>query len=149
MTILVLVDGSGWSFKAAMMAMDIARRNGDDITLFSVLDRGEARAMAYNICSRSGVCTLLPQQEDTVWREMHRGMREELQNLLLVLTREGVSCTIQMREGDLKEEVVREAESGAYSLIVMGSYGRMGRSHQGSLPSRIGGAVSPPVLIVK
>lgn len=132
-----------------MMAMDIARRNGEDVSLFSVLDRMEARAMAYNLCSRSGVCTPLPEQEDKVWREMHRVIREELQNLLLVLTREGVTCTILMREGDLKEEVIRESESGTYSLIVMGSYGRMGRSHQGSLPSRIGGAVSPPVLIVK
>ena len=43
MKLLILLDGSVWSFKAALTALEIARKKEAKATLFSVLDIADAK----------------------------------------------------------------------------------------------------------
>lgn len=149
MKILVLLDGSAWSQKCALHAIQIARDKNADVTFFSVLDRNEARALAFNFCAQSDVCHLIKDYEEQIWRDMKRSINTELNDLLYHYTREDISCNTRMVEGDVGEEVVREANNGGYSLVVMGAYGKGGKSHEGALSENIAGLIKPPLLIVK
>ena len=59
MKILVLLDGSTWSQKGALHAIQIAKHKSADVTFFSVLDRNEAKALAFNFCAQSDMCHLI------------------------------------------------------------------------------------------
>ncbi|HNQ33226.1 MAG TPA: universal stress protein, partial [Methanoculleus sp.] len=59
MKILVLIDGSKWSQKAALHAIEVAKQKNGEVVLFSVLDIKEAKAMAFNFCTQSGICDRL------------------------------------------------------------------------------------------
>ena len=56
MKILVLIDGSKWSQKAALHAIEVAKRKNAEVVLFSVLDIGEAKAMAFFRFATSIAC---------------------------------------------------------------------------------------------
>jgi nucleotide-binding universal stress UspA family protein len=149
MKILVLLDGSTWSQKGALHAIQIAKHKSADVTFFSVLDRNEAKALAFNFCAQSDMCHLIKNYEEQIWRDMKKSINTELNDLLYYYTREDISCSTRIVEGSVSEEVVREANSGNYSLVVMGAYGKSGKSQYGTLAEHIAGLLKPPLLVVK
>ena len=148
MKILVLVDGSKWSQKAALHAFAIAKGKNAKVVLFSVLDRREARAIAFHASVRSGSLEEIKRFEETLWEENKRGIKDLLTTLLELGQREGVNCAFKIVEGPAKDRILEEANSG-YSLVVMGAYGKSGKTRIGSLLEEVVGHIEPPVMIVR
>ncbi|ASA78152.1 universal stress protein [Thermococcus sp. 5-4] len=149
MRILVLVDGSKWSQKAALHAIAIAKRRGGKLILFSVLDRREAKALAFNMGMLSQDLTNVQKFEEEIWREMKKSIRDIMTNLLELCQQEGANCSIRIVEGSAKDTILEEANSGGYSLVVMGAYGRSGKTRIGSLLEEVVGSIDPPVMVVR
>ena len=148
MRILVLVDGSKWSQKAALHAIAIAKKKGAKLVLFSVLDRKEAKALAFNMGLISQDLAHVQRFEEKVWEDMKRSIREIMTNLLVLCRDEGVNCSVKITEGSAREKVLEEANSG-YSLVVMGAYGRSGKTRIGSLLEEVVGRIEAPVMVVR
>ncbi len=149
MRILVLIDGSKWSQKAALHAIAIAKKRGGKVILFSVLDRREARALAFNMGLFSENLAEVQKFEEEIWKDMKRSIRHITSNLLEMCREEGVNCSMKIVEGSAREKVLEEANSGRYSLVVMGAYGRSGKTRIGSLLEDVVGLIEPPVMIVR
>ncbi|WP_297092971.1 universal stress protein [Thermococcus sp.] len=149
MRILVLVDGSKWSQKAALHAIAIAKKRGSKLTLFSVLDRREAKALAFNMGMLSQDLKNVQRFEEEIWREMKTSIRDIMTNLLELCHQEGVNCSIRIVEGPAKDTILDEANSGKYGLVVMGAYGRSGKTRIGSLLEEVVGSIEPPVMVVR
>ena len=149
MRILVLVDGSKWSQKAALNAFAIAKGKNAKVVLFSVLDRREVRAIAFHASVRSGSLEEIKRFEETLWEENKRGIKDLLTTLLELGQREGVNCAFKIVEGPAKDRIIEEANSGKYSLVVMGAYGKSGKTRIGSLLEEVVGHIEPPVMIVR
>jgi nucleotide-binding universal stress UspA family protein len=149
MKVLVLLDGSTWSQKCAIHALQVAKNRDAEVTFFSVLDRNEARALAFNFCAQSELCSQIKDYEEQIWRDMRRSINNEMNDLSIHCAREEVNCRSRVVEGSVQDEVIREANSGGYFLVVMGAYGKSGKSHGGSLSEQIAGKIAPPLLIVK
>ncbi|KPU63331.1 universal stress protein [Thermococcus argininiproducens] len=149
MRILVLIDGSKWSQKAALHALTIAKKKNAKIVLFSVLDRREAKAVAFNLGARQGSFEKIRSFEEEVWNNMKRSIQEVMGEMLRFCQSEGVNCSIKIVEGIAKDKILEEANSGKYSLVVMGAYGKSGKTRIGSLLEEIAGNIRPPLLIVR
>ncbi|MFA7197723.1 MAG: universal stress protein [Methanoculleus sp.] len=149
MKILVLMDGSKWSQKATLHAIELAKRKNAEVVLFSVLDIVEAKAMAFNFCTQSGICAQLKDYEGRIWQDMHKDIQDEQNNVLTRCTGEKIQCSSKIVEGRVRDEVVREANAGAYGLVVMGAFGKSGKARISALIEEIGGAVRPPMLVVR
>ncbi|AEK73541.1 universal stress protein [Thermococcus sp. 4557] len=149
MRILVLVDGSKWSQKAALHAIAIAKKKRGKVILFSVLDRREARAMAFNLGMFSENLSEVERFEAEIWEDMKRSIKNLMTNLLEFCQEEGVNCSFRVVEGPAKEKILEEANSGNYSLVVMGAYGRSGKTRIGSLLEEVVGLINPPVMVVR
>ncbi|NJE55144.1 universal stress protein [Thermococcus sp. 21S9] len=149
MRILVLVDGSKWSQKAALHAFAVAKSKRAKVVLFSVLDRREARAIAFHASVRSGSLEEIKRFEETLWEENKRSIKDLLTTLLELGQREGVNCAFKIVEGPAKDRILEEANSGNYSLVVMGAYGKSGKTRIGSLLEEVVGHIEPPVMIVR
>ncbi|GAB6101287.1 universal stress protein [Thermococcus atlanticus] len=149
MKILVLVDGSKWSQKAALHAIALARKNKSKVILFSVLDRKEAKAIAFSMTMRSDKLEEMERFEEQVWREMKKSVKEIMADMLNFCHRQGVNCSIKITEGNAKEKILSEANSGEYSLVVMGAYGKSGKTRIGSLLEDVVGLIKPPTMIVR
>jgi len=149
MRILVLIDGSKWSQKAALHAIAVAKRKRGKVILFSVLDRREAKAMAFNLGMVSENLGEVQKFEEEIWKDMKRSIKGIMSNLLEKCHEEGVNCSLKIVEGAAKERILEEANSGHYTLVVMGAYGRSGKTRIGSLLEEVVGSIEPPVMIVR
>ena len=144
MKILVLIDGSKWSQKAALHAIEVAKRKNGEVVLFSVLDIKEAKAMAFNFCTQSGICDRLQDYEGRIWADMRKSTEGDIAGILSRSREENIRCSSKIVEGR-----VREANSGGYGLVVMGAFGKSGKARIGALIEDIGGVIRPPLLIVR
>ncbi len=149
MKILVLIDGSKWSQKAALHAIGLAKRKNAEIVLFSVLDIAEAKAMAFNFCAQSGICEQLKGYEGRIWMDMRKSIEDDQNSILSRYRGEKILCEGKIVEGGIRDEVLKEANSGEYGLVVMGAFGRSGKARISALLEQIGGAVRPPLLVVR
>ena len=149
MRILVLIDGSKWSQKAALHAISLAKKKRGKVILFSVLDRREAKAMAFNMGLISENLDDVQRFEETIWKDMKKSIRDIMSNLLEFCQEQGVNCSFRIVEGSAKDKILEEANSGGYSLIVMGAYGRSGKTRIGSLLEEVVGLMEPPVMVVR
>lgn len=149
MRILVLIDGSKWSQKAALHALSIAKKKNGKVILFSVLDRREARAMAFNLSMFSDRLEKVEDFEEEIWKEMKKGIKTIMASLMELCHEEGVNCSFRITEGSAKEKVISEANSGNYTLVVMGAYGRSGKTRIGSLLEEVVGMITVPTMIVR
>ncbi len=147
--ILVLIDSSKWSQKAALHAIGLAKRKNTGVVLFSVLDIAEAKAMAFNFCTQSGVCDLMKDYEEQIWNDMRKNIEEEIASLLSRYREERIACSAKIVEGHIRDEVLQEANSGDYGLVVMGAFGKSGKARISTLLEQIGGAVRPPLLVIR
>jgi nucleotide-binding universal stress UspA family protein len=149
MKILVLIDGSKWSQKAALHAIELAKRKNAEMVLFSVLDIAEAKALAFNFCAQSGICAQLKDYEGRIWGDMRKSSQDDQNNIISRAQGERVRACAKIGEGGARDEVLKEANSGEYGLVVMGAFGRSGKTRLSAMIEGIGGAVRPPLLVVR
>jgi nucleotide-binding universal stress UspA family protein len=138
--ILVPVDGSEGSVRAAEYAADLARRYSAAVTLLFVADPGAVAVSP------------LP---EAVKAQFQAAMREANEQMLASVARvfEGAEVQCRQLEGSPGRMIAAEADSGACDLIVMGSRGLGQRDDQqvtmGSVADRVLRRVRCPVLVVK
>lgn len=138
--ILVPVDGSEVSVRAAEHAADLARRYGASVTLLFVSDPSALEASP------------LPAE---IKAQLQSAVQEANAQMLGTVARvfEGVTVETRQRDGSPGRVIAEEAESGACDLIVMGSRGLgMQGGEQfslGSVTDRVLRRVRCPVLVVK
>ncbi|MBN1431387.1 MAG: universal stress protein [Methanomicrobiaceae archaeon] len=149
MKILVLLDGSKWSYKAAINAIEIAKKKDAEITIFSVIDKDETRAAAFYLCRQSNMCDLVNEHEDKIYRDLKKSIGEDLNELTLNMNRMNLEGRSKIVEGRRDEEILKEFESGDYSLVVMGAFGKRSNIRVGTLFNGISTAINVPILIIR
>ncbi len=149
MKILVLLDGSKWSYKAAINAIEIAKKKDAEITIFSVIDRAETRASAFYFCRQSNMCDLVNEHEEKIYRDLKKSINEDLNELTLNMNKINLNGRSKMVEGKREEEIMKEFSSGGYSLVVMGAFGKRSNVRVGTLFNEISTAINVPILILR
>jgi len=149
MKILVLLDGSKWSYKAAINAIEIAQKKDAEITIFSVIDRAETRSAAFYFCQQSNRCDLVNEHEDKIYMDLKKSISEELNELTLNMNRMNLNGSSKIVEGKRDEEILKEFNSGDYTLVVMGAFGKRSNIRVGTLFNEISTTIQVPILILR
>jgi nucleotide-binding universal stress UspA family protein len=138
--VLVPIDGSDLSLKAADAAAELARRFDARITLLTAVDPPE---------------TVMAHMDETVMEEVRRGVQQAVEQMVdeaaARLRQQQLEVEARVVWGTPPSAIVAEADAG-YDLIVMGSRG-MGlapwdRHFLGSVAERVLRRARCPVLIV-
>jgi nucleotide-binding universal stress UspA family protein len=136
--ILVAVDGSQPSLKAARMAADIALRFGAKLTLVHVVPK----------------LLLPPDVYGLTIAEVEKEHRAYAENLLAktiqLLAEPGVEISTTVLYGSPAESIAEEAAATDVGMIVVGSrgYGAVKRMFIGSVSDRLVHISPKPVLVV-
>jgi nucleotide-binding universal stress UspA family protein len=136
--ILVAIDGSDPSLKAARMAADIALRFGAQLTLVHVVPKLLLPPDVYGL-------TLAEVERE------HRAYAEKLlQKAIAFLAEPGVDTTSTILYGSPAESIAEEAAAGDVGMVVVGSrgHGAVARVFLGSVSDRIVHISPKPVLVV-
>ena len=149
MKILVLLDGSKWSYKAAINAIEIAKKKDAEITIFSVIDRDATRSAAFYFCRQSNMCDLVNEHEDKIYRDLKKSIGEDLNELTLNMNRMNLNGTSKIVEGNREEEILKEFDLGNYSLVIMGAFGKRSNIRVGTLFNGLSTAINVPILIIR
>lgn len=139
--LLVAVDGSGPSLRAAERAVAMAVREGGEVVLLHALDPGVLRVLPRERTFGA------PGQED-----LEKGMRADAEAQLVRCRRLCEQAGVRVRtriEVDAPARAIARAAEDA-DLVVMGSrgLGALSGAALGSLSHRVLGATRCPVLIV-
>jgi nucleotide-binding universal stress UspA family protein len=144
--ILVPIDGSKVSQKAAKYAVDLAKRTGASMVLLSVID---TRFIVSQAVSASASPTHVRESMEDYLKQSVQSSADELVNLC---TKSRIRCETTIRKGHPVEEIVSEAKKAKADLIVMGSQGKsaLGAAVLGSVTYGVMHKDSKiPVLIVR
>jgi nucleotide-binding universal stress UspA family protein len=136
--ILVAIDGSDPSLKAARMAADIALRFGAQLTLIHVVPKLLLPPDVYGL-------TLAEVEKE------HRTYAEKLlQKAVSFLAEPGVDTTSTILYGSPAESIASEAAAPDVGMVVVGSrgHGAVARMFLGSVSDRIVHISPKPVLVV-
>jgi nucleotide-binding universal stress UspA family protein len=136
--ILVPIDGSEGSKKALEMAIALAKAANASLTALEVIE---------DFGPLPGYYEAAPQGKDRVkWVSEQR-----FEKVHPILDESGVSWERQVVEGYAADEIVRIAEEGNYSMIVIGSRGlsAMGRFLVGSVSDRVVNHAPCSVTVVR
>ncbi len=142
--ILVPVDGSPASMKAALMAIDIAKTYGSKITFFSVVRRPELIGTA--ISGGIGYAGDLRKVVEGLTDRQRKMLDEFVEGLNCT----DVNCTKDILVGEPYEEIISHAKYIEADLIVMGrrGYSKVQRFFLGSVSQRVVSDAPCPVLVV-
>jgi nucleotide-binding universal stress UspA family protein len=136
--ILVAIDGSDPSLKAARMAADIALRFGARLTLVHVVPKLLLPPDVYGL-------TLAEVEKE------HRSYAEKLlQKAVSFLAEPGVDTSSTILYGSPAESIAEEAATPDVGMVVVGSrgHGAVARMFLGSVSDRIVHISPKPVLVV-
>ena len=141
--ILVPVDGSAASQKAAVKALDIARKFNSEITLIHVMYEPDV-----NRYNKFGV--LIDPELKKLKEKLKETEKKMMDSLISSLNIENVKVYTKIIPGIAYEEILKEAEKGKYDLIVMGQlgYSKVKRFFVGSVTYRVISDSTCPVLVV-
>jgi nucleotide-binding universal stress UspA family protein len=137
--VLVAVDGSDSSLKAARMALEVATRFGARITLVHVVPKLLLPPDAYGL-------TIAEVEKE------HRAYAERLLGQTLAqLTLGGMEPTKTILYGSPAEAIAEEAAASDVGLVVIGSrgHGAVARVFLGSVSDRLVHISPKPVLVVR
>lgn len=141
-TIVVPIDGSGWSERAIPHAADIARNNDAEIILLHVL-RPPAAEYTDQIALGGGEEQL---------QQIREEMKQKLMALRNGLRAQGIDARAQVIEGMGVASLICDfINDQDVDLVVMSSHGRSGISRFifGSVAQKVMQDVSVPVMIIR
>ncbi len=142
--ILVPVDGSAASRKAAEKAIEAAKEKSAELTFIYVVNNPDVMSDGqYGIRTRDEILNLRAFTEET-GRKFLEKFVSELETGDLAVKKEVVS-------GQPDEEIVKLANEGEFDLIVMGRRGfsKIKRFFVGSVTQRVISDAPCPVLVVQ
>ncbi len=116
--IIVPTDGSRVAQKAALYAVELAKRTGASLTLLSVIDR--RFVISQSVSSAASPTHLAEPIEDYLKQEA-KSYAEEVERLC---KRKRVKFSSIIKSGHPVEEIAKEARRIKADLIVMGSHGK-------------------------
>lgn len=116
--ILVPIDGSKVSKKAAKYAIELAKQAGASLTLLSVIDN---RFIVGQAVSTIASPTHL---KESVEDYLKQSMQAFTDAIVKLCARNRVQCKSAIRTGHPVEEIMNEATRSKADLIVMGSHGK-------------------------
>jgi nucleotide-binding universal stress UspA family protein len=138
--ILVPYDGTNFSNRAFQRALDIAKKDGSKITIFTVIE-GEYSAVR-------GFSKVNPQ----VIKKQQSAAKKYISKLESTAKNSDVSISVKIKQGaKIVKEIVNFAKSKKSNLIVMGSHGRTGLNKLilGSVANGIAQQAKCSVMVVK
>ena len=144
--ILVPIDGSKVSHKAAKYAVELAKKTGASVALLSVIDN---RFVVEQAVSATASPTHLKESVEDYLKQSAQSSTDEIAKLC---ERNRIQFKAVIRKGHPVEEIVNEAVKSKADLIVIGSQGKS------ALKAAVLGSVTYgvihkdvkiPVLIVK
>ncbi len=140
--IVVATDGSKYSAAAASHAIGLAKRNGADLTVVSVVPSELLTPMDLDLT--------MTQRENIAEQEMKEA-EKSAKAVKEAAQKEGVSVKAFVLSGKPSEAIIQTAKERNAGLIVVGSHGRTGveRLLMGSVAERVIVLSECPVLIVK
>lgn len=143
--VLVPIDGSDVSKKAAEKAVEIAKKYGSDITFVTV-------ATTPDMFKYGDYRYKIDYNYDSIMENNKKMQAEMLDNVISGLNIEGVNFEKEIVAGEPSDEILRIANSCEYDYIVMGrrGYSKVTRFFVGSVTQRVI-AESPcaAVIVVK
>ncbi|OGW46532.1 MAG: hypothetical protein A2078_06480 [Nitrospirae bacterium GWC2_57_9] len=141
-SILVATDGSRYSAAAVSEAIGLAKRNGSQLTVISVVPA--------EIATPTDIDFTVNQRELIAEKEM-RNAEQNAKAVKEAAQKEGVTVKAFVMSGKPAEAVIQIAGEQKADLIVVGSHGRTGveRLLMGSVAERVIVLASCPVLVVK
>jgi len=116
--ILVPLDGSKPSQKAAKYAVELAKQTGASLALLSVVDK---RFVVGQSVSASASPTHL---KESVEDYLNQSAQSSTDEIAKVCKRNHIQYKAAIRTGHPVEEIVKEAAKSKVDLIVMGSHGK-------------------------
>lgn len=137
--VLVAVDGSESSLKAARMGIEVATKFGARLTLVHVVPKLLLPPDAYGL-------TIAEVEKE------HRAYAERLLDRTIAqLALEGVDVTKTILYGSPAEAIAEEAAASDVGLVVIGSrgHGAVARMFLGSVSDRLVHIAPKPVLVVR
>ena len=143
--ILVPVDGSEISLKAADEAVELAKKFGSEVTFFSV---AELKAPFYGTGE-------IPTNSLEILKTLEKYASEEFETLLSSLLEKYISSGLKLKKkviaGVVADEIEEFAKEGKFDLIVMGRRGlsAVKRFFIGSNTRKIVAVAPCSVLVVK
>jgi nucleotide-binding universal stress UspA family protein len=137
--ILIPIDGSDYSFRAAEFGVSVAKLVGAQVMVVYVIDTVVLDQIAK-----------VNERED-VERELKQDGERYIRYVLGLGEKQNVKVASLLAKGRPFEQVVHLAKGLGMNLIVMGTYGRRGaeRILIGSVAERVIEYASCPVLVVK
>lgn len=142
--LLVAVDGSGPSLRAAELAATLAATTHGEITLLAAVDTSTLRALRLRPSVGSRIDAVAEEAE----RALADDARAQLDRCRRLCESAQVSCTVRVETRPPLEAILAAAEGA--DLLVMGSRGRgaLAVGSLGSLAQRVITGTRTPVLIV-
>ncbi len=130
--ILVPVDGSEASKKAAEKAVEIAKKYGSEITFVTV-------AATHDMFKYGGYRYQEDFNYDNIVGNLKKTQAEMLDNVIDGLDMEGINYEKEVVAGEPSEEILKMAHNCAYDYIVMGrrGYSKITRFFVGSVTQRV------------
>ena len=116
--ILVPIDGSKVSQKAAKYAVELAKKTGASVMLLSVIDN---RFIVSQSVSASASPTHVKESIEDYLKQSVQSSTDAIEKLCV---KNRIRCTTVIRTGHPVEEIVNEAKKAKTDLIVMGSHGK-------------------------
>jgi len=116
--ILVPIDGSKMSHKAAEYAVGLAKQTGALLTLLSVIDK---RFVIEQSVSASASPTHVKESVEDYLRQSAQSSTDEIEK---ICKRNRIQYKAVIRTGHPVEQIVNEATKSKVDLIVMGSHGK-------------------------
>lgn len=141
--ILVPVDGSAASLKAAAQAFEIAKKYNSEIVIFHVFIEPDI-----DMYNKFGVVI------DPAMSKMKNKLKDNeyklLDSIMSNLDSTGLTVKKKIVSGVAYEEILKEAAEGKYDLIVIGQrgYSKIKRFFVGSQTVRVISDAPCPVLVV-
>jgi nucleotide-binding universal stress UspA family protein len=116
--ILVPIDGSRVSQKAAKYSVELAKQTGASLTLLSVIDN---RFVVGQAVSAVASPTHLKESVEDYLKQSAQSATDEIAK---ICKRHSIQYKAVIRTGHPVEEIVNEATKSKVDLIVMGSHGK-------------------------
>ncbi|NTW60157.1 MAG: universal stress protein [Nitrospirae bacterium] len=116
--ILVPIDGSKVSQKAAKYAVELAKKTGASVMLLSVIDN---RFIVSQSVSASASPTHVKESIEDYLKQSVQSSADTIEKLCV---KNRIRCKTAIRTGHPVEEIVNEAKKAKTDLIVMGSHGK-------------------------
>lgn len=141
--ILVPVDGSAASQKAAVQAFDLARKYDSEVVIFHVFIEPDI-----DMYNKFGV--VIDPDMNKLKNKLKENEKKMLDSIISNLDSSGFSIRKKIVSGVAYEEILKEAHEGNYDLIVIGQrgYSKIKRFFVGSQTVRVISDANCPVLVV-